>query len=88
MLHAGLIIADVSALNANVFYELGLAHAIGKDTIILKQAASNVPADIGGAHYHQYNLQTLDRSKVWLGAEVSQWATNAHSEVVKSLRDG
>lgn len=87
LLHAGIVIADVSALNANVFYELGLTHAIGKDAIILKQAASKVPADIGGAHYHEYDLQALDRSKSWLSSELSEWAKNHHSQAVRSLRD-
>jgi hypothetical protein len=71
-----------------VFYELGLTHAIGKDAIILKQVASKVPADIGGAHYHEYDLQTLDRSRLWLSAELSEWAKNGHSRAVKSLREG
>jgi len=88
LLRAGVVIADVSALNANVFYELGLTHAIGKDAIILKQAASKVPADIGGAHYHEYDLQAMDRSKSWLSSELSEWAKKGHSQAVKSLRDG
>lgn len=31
----------------------GLAHALGKDTVILRQRGSQIPADIGGAHYHE-----------------------------------
>jgi hypothetical protein len=88
LLRAGVVIVDVSALNANVFYELGLAHAIGKDTFILKQAASKVPTDIGAAHYHEYDLQSLGLSKTWLTSELSQWATAGHSQAVKSLRAG
>ena len=49
ILVSGVMIAEVSALNPNVFYELGLAHALGKDTFILKQKGSTVPADFGGA---------------------------------------
>ncbi|MFY9607682.1 MAG: hypothetical protein WAU45_03600 [Blastocatellia bacterium] len=87
LLRAGIVVADVSALNANVFYELGLAHALGKDAIILKQAGSNVPADIGGAHYHEYDLQTLDRGRSWLSAELSEWAKDNHCQAVRTLRD-
>ena len=86
LLRTGIVVADVSALNANVFYELGLTHALGKDAIILKQSDSNVPADIGGAHYHEYDLQNLAKSQAWLKDELSEWARNNHSQAVKSLR--
>jgi hypothetical protein len=86
LLRAGVIVADVSALNANVFYELGLAHALGKDTVVLKQADSRVPADIGGAHYHEYDLQSLEVSREWLRAELAQWARDNRSIEVKALR--
>ncbi|MGI9078696.1 MAG: hypothetical protein ACR2G6_15410 [Gemmatimonadaceae bacterium] len=44
----------------------GLAHALGKDTVILRQRGSQIPADIGGAHYHEYALDNLDSSADWL----------------------
>jgi len=78
LLRVGLIIADVSALNANVFYELGLAHALGKDTIVLKQHDASIPADIGGVHYHEYQLTALKAGERWLTAEISEWARNNH----------
>ncbi|WP_052309908.1 hypothetical protein [Methanocella arvoryzae] len=34
---ARIVIADLTYLNANVFYELGIAHTIGKDTILVIQ---------------------------------------------------
>jgi hypothetical protein len=43
---AKLIIADVTGKNANVFYETGLAHAIGKDVIIISQMIDDVPFDL------------------------------------------
>lgn len=87
LLRAGVVVADVSAVNANVFYELGLTHALGKDAIILKQAGAKVPADIGGAHYHEYRLDALDAARSWLSAELSQWAKDNHAEAVRRLRD-
>jgi hypothetical protein len=86
LLHAGIVIVDVSAPNVNVFYELGLAHALGKDAVILKQAGSPVPADIGGAHYHQYDLASLGSGADWLRGELARWADDHRSTVVKSLR--
>lgn len=86
IMHAGIVVADVSALNPNVFYELGLAHALGKDAVILRQAGSKIPADIGGAHYHEYDLRSLDDGKKWLRSELAQWAQDNRSQVIKLLR--
>jgi hypothetical protein len=85
MLRAGIVVADVSALNANVFYELGLAHALGKDAIIVKQVGSKTPADIGGAHYHEYDLSSLDEGRKWLNQELSQWADMTRAHTVKKV---
>jgi len=82
---SGVIIAEVSALNANVFYELGLAHALGKDTFILKQKGSTVPADFGGAHYYEYDLNNLAAGQAMLQAEFAQWASANHAQGVKAL---
>ncbi len=46
---AALIIADVTPDNANVFYEVGYAHAIGKPTILLcDRRRERLPFDISG----------------------------------------
>jgi hypothetical protein len=46
---AALIIADVTPDNANVFYEVGFAHAIGKPTILLSdKKRERLPFDISG----------------------------------------
>lgn len=46
---AALIIADVTPDNANVFYEVGYAHAIGKPTILLSdRKRERLPFDISG----------------------------------------
>ena len=41
-----IIVADISAPNENVFYELGIAHTLGKKTIILTQNIERVPFDL------------------------------------------
>ncbi|MCD4792836.1 MAG: hypothetical protein K8R54_06370 [Bacteroidales bacterium] len=43
------LIADLTDRNANVFYELGLAHALNKDVILLTQDIDDVPFDL--RHY-------------------------------------
>lgn len=46
---ASLIIADVTPDNANVFYEVGFAHAINKPTILLSEKKrGRLPFDISG----------------------------------------
>ena len=41
-----IIVADITTLNPNVMYELGLAHGMEKDVIILAQDADAIPFDI------------------------------------------
>ncbi len=43
---ADLIIADMTGKNANVFYEVGYAHALGKPTVLLTQNAADIPFDL------------------------------------------
>jgi hypothetical protein len=56
---AGVIVADVTAPNPNVYYELGLADALGKPIIAFKQSGTVLPADIGGRHFYDYDLRDL-----------------------------
>lgn len=46
ILEADIIIADLTSQNPNVFYELGIAHATGNETIMTCQNESKVPFDI------------------------------------------
>jgi len=44
--HAGLIIAEMTGQNPNVFYELGYADALRKTVILVAQTAADVPFDV------------------------------------------
>ncbi|NOT56730.1 MAG: hypothetical protein HOP18_19195 [Deltaproteobacteria bacterium] len=56
LLIADLVIADVSIHNANVFYELGLRHALrDKRTFLLKSAGDDVPFDLKTDRYLPYD---------------------------------
>ncbi len=46
---AKFLIADLTGRNPNVFYELGLAHAVGKEVILITQDLKDVPFDL--KHY-------------------------------------
>lgn len=43
---AKVIVADLTERNPNVFYEVGLAHAIGKEVILLAQSVEDIPFDL------------------------------------------
>lgn len=43
---ARIVIADITGRNANVFYELGIAHTLGKDVILLAQGTDHIPFDL------------------------------------------
>jgi len=53
---ARVVIAELTGRNSNVFYELGLAHAIGKPAIILTRNEDDVPFDLKGLRYVYYNI--------------------------------
>jgi hypothetical protein len=53
---ARLIVADCTDRNPNVFYEIGLAHTIGKPTILLTQKSEDVPFDLRHLRYIAYQL--------------------------------
>lgn len=43
---ARLIIADLTGRNANVFYEVGIAHTLNKSVLLLAQSIEDVPFDL------------------------------------------
>jgi len=43
---ASIIIAELTERNPNVFYEVGMAHTIGKPTILITQSMDDVPFDL------------------------------------------
>lgn len=43
---ADIVIADLTGKNANVFYEVGIAHTIGKPVLLMAQSIEDVPFDL------------------------------------------
>jgi CHAT domain len=52
---ARIVIADCTDRNPNVFYEIGLAHAIGKPVILIAQDNNDVPFDLKHLRYIHYD---------------------------------
>ncbi|MET0714890.1 MAG: hypothetical protein ABWY57_08240 [Mycetocola sp.] len=53
---ADLVVADVSIHNANVFYELGIRHAVrNRATVLIRARIDEVPFDLKGERYLSYD---------------------------------
>lgn len=84
-----LIIADLTGLNPNVFYELGLAHAFRKNVVLLTQDVSELPFDLRSYRVIQYSthfskikdleeslrkvLHDIKSSSISFGNPVTDW---------------
>ena len=61
---ADLIVADLTGLNPNVFYELGVAHALAIPTILLTQNLEELPFDLRAYRANEYSTHFQEASKV------------------------
>jgi small subunit ribosomal protein S1 len=52
---AEVVLADLSGRNANVMYELGLAHVIGKKIVMMAMGEADLPADLRQFRYLGYS---------------------------------
>ena len=52
---AKIILADLTGKNPNVFYELGLAHAIAKPAILVTESEEDIPFDLRAIRIIKYN---------------------------------
>ena len=50
-----LIIADLTDANANVFYELGIAHTLGRPVILVTQSVKDLPFDLKSYRALEYD---------------------------------
>lgn len=55
-----LVLADLTEKNANVFYELGLAHALAKPAILIAESMEFVPFDLRALRVIEYNKNLPD----------------------------
>lgn len=64
------VVADCTGRNPNVFYELGIAHTIGKPCILLTQNIDDVPFDVKGWRFieYKYTVEGIDELREKLTA--------------------
>jgi hypothetical protein len=52
---SGLILADITETNPNVLYEVGMAHTLGKETVLLSQSIHDIPFDVAAVRVTIYD---------------------------------
>jgi hypothetical protein len=81
---AKVLLADLSGKNANVFYELGLAHAAKKPVVFTSSVVEDVPFDLRHLRVIIYDI----REPEWaprLRKSISDYLRNAMKEPEKSI---
>jgi hypothetical protein len=73
------VICDCSGRNPNVFYEAGIAHALGREVILIAQSASDIPFDLRHLRYVQYlnNGEGREELKTRIAPRLAQFARDA-----------
>jgi hypothetical protein len=73
LLLADLVIADISIHNANVFYELGIRHAMrDRMTVLIRANAAEVPFDLKTDRYLLYDRDDPAKAQPELQAAIEQ----------------
>lgn len=75
-----LIVAELTALNPNVFYELGVAHALRKPTILLTQSLEDLPFDLRSYRVVPYSTRFDEIGK--LSSSLATIAERAKSDSI------
>jgi hypothetical protein len=76
---AKIVLADLSGKNPNVFYELGLAHALAKPAILVTESMEDVPFDLRALRVLEY-----DKNRPMWGQKLVEDIASAIKEVLKS----
>lgn len=58
--HARIVLADLSGLNANVLYEVGIAHTLGKPCILIANDQTSIPFDVSHLRFVQFPADKPD----------------------------
>jgi hypothetical protein len=71
------VICDCSGRNPNVFYEIGIAHTLGREVILVTQAESDIPFDLRHLRFVSYldNGEGREELKRRVGARLADIVT-------------
>ncbi len=81
---AKVLLADLSDKNANVFYELGLAHAIGKPVVLVTGCLDDVPFDLRHLRVVIYDVRVPNWGDL-LKSGIATYLKAAKAEPEKSI---
>lgn len=56
------VVCDCSGRNPNVFYEVGIAHALGREVILIAQSEEDIPFDLRHLRYIRYHNNAEGRA--------------------------
>lgn len=76
---ARIILADLTGKNPNVFYELGLAHALAKPAVLVTETMDDVPFDLRALRVLEYDKNQPD----W-GVALERKISRSIEEVLES----
>jgi hypothetical protein len=74
---AKLILADCTQQNPNVFYEIGIAHAVGKRVMLITRSENDIPADIKHFDYIPYvydpegTEQLIEKLRTFIASQIA-----------------
>jgi hypothetical protein len=83
LLNADLVIADLTGLNPNVFYELGIRHTLKNGTILLTQDISTLPNDLKNYIAFEYNYPDIS----YLDNYYPDFERNLHKSIDEYLHE-
>jgi nucleoside 2-deoxyribosyltransferase len=66
---SSIVVADLSGKNPNVFYEVGIAHTLGKSVIPIVQNMADIPFDLRHHRALEYLNNDQGREKLKTGLE-------------------
>ena len=67
---SSIVICDCTNRNPNVFYEIGVAHALGKEVILITQSGEDVPFDLAHIRHIRYFANDLHKLTADLSARI------------------
>lgn len=79
---ADLVVADLTGLNHNVMYELGVRHALKRGTIILSQDLNNLPSDL--RDYLTVGYKYSDKTTLQV-ANYEKFKTELHKTITELI---
>jgi hypothetical protein len=70
---ARLVIADCTGRNPNVFYEIGIAHTLGRQTVLITQREEDIPIDIRHLRYicYEYSAPGMKKFEQLLSSTIA-----------------